>query len=259
MVPDWKTQYWYPKLLDMSKDTPLKMKPQKHLLTLLSQTRGGSSTVAPPGVDWLACGRQALIRQGVTGPAMEIVINSWRKGTRKQYQTYVKKWLLYSKQNKCNIFGQILQDILAFFVYMHTSGSSYSAICTARSALSSFINISSQRLGSHPLVTRFITGIYNAKPSTPRYTSIWDTDIVLRYLVSLGQNIDLSLKMLTLKLCMLLSLITAQRGQMLQYLDLDNMQKSTRGYVFVITKLLKQSSRSGRLCSFSDENKLCIV
>ena len=59
--------------------------------------------------------------------------------------------------------------------------------------------------------------------------------------------------------------ITAQRGHTLQYLDLDNMQKSTSGYVFVITKLLKQSSRSGRhlppveLCSFSDENKLCIV
>ena len=196
---------------------------------------------------------------------MEIIINSWRTGTRKQYQTYVKKWLLYSKQNKCNIFSPILQDILDFFVYMHTSGSSYSAICTARSAFSSFINIGSQRLGSHPLVNRFITGIYNAKPSTPRYTSIWDTDIVLRYLVSLGQNIDLSLKTLTLKLCMLLSLITAQRGQTLQYLDLDNMQKSTSGYVFVIAKLLKQSSRSGRhlppveLCSFSDENKLCIV
>ena len=148
---------------------------------------------------------------------------------------------------------------------MHTSGSSYSAICIARSALSSFINISSQRLGSHPLVTRFITGVYNTKPSTPRYTSIWDTDIVLRYLVSLGQNIDLSLKMLTLKLCMLLSLITAQRGQTSQYLDLDNMQKSTSGYVFVITKLLKQSSRSGRhlppveLCSFSAENNLRIV
>ena len=71
--------------------------------------------------------------------------------------------------------------------------------------------------------------------------------------------------MLTLKLCMLLSLITAQRGQTSQYLDLDNMQKSTSGYVFVITKLLKQSSRSGRhlppveLCSFSAENKLRIV
>ena len=114
--------------------------------------------MAPPGVGWLACVRQALIRQGVTGPAMEIIINSWRTSTMKQYQTYVKKWLLYSKQNKCNVFSPILQNILDLFVSMHTSGSSYSAISTARSALSSFINIGSQRLGSHPLVTRFITG-----------------------------------------------------------------------------------------------------
>ena len=92
--------------------------------------------MAPPGVDWLACVRQALIRQGVTGPAMEIIINSWRTGTRKQYQTYVKKWLFYSKQNKCNVLSPILQNILDFLVYMYTSGSSYSAICTARSALS---------------------------------------------------------------------------------------------------------------------------
>ena len=36
--------------------------------------------------------------------------------------------------------------------------------------------------GEHPLVTHFLKGIYELKPSLPRYSVIWDLGTVLKYL-----------------------------------------------------------------------------
>ena len=60
-------------------------------------------------------------------------------------------------------------------------------------------------------------------PPRPRYTAIWDVKIVVGYL-SLLENVNkLDLKMLTIKLTMLLCLVTAQRSQTLHLLKLSNM------------------------------------
>ena len=43
----------------------------------------------------------------------------------------------------------------------------------------------------------FITPGFNIKPPLSRYSSVWDTEVVLNYLRSLGDNASLSLKILT--------------------------------------------------------------
>lgn len=50
----------------------------------------------------------------------------------------------------------------------------YGAVATASSALSSFIQLDNMKLGDHPLVTRFTTGLFNKKPALPRYVEIWN-------------------------------------------------------------------------------------
>ena len=81
---------------------------------------------------------------------------------------------------------------------------------TARIALSSIISLSDGTIfGKHPLVKRFLKGVFEKKPALPRYSSIWVVNIVFDYLKQWPE--DIQLKELTLKLTMLLALLTGQR------------------------------------------------
>ena len=77
----------------------------------------------------------------------------------------------------------------------------------------------------HPLVTRFLKGVFKLKPSLPRYSVVWDVGTVLKHMQSMAAMEELPLSMLTKKLTTLLALLTAQRCQTLSSLDLDLMQE----------------------------------
>jgi hypothetical protein len=100
-----------------------------------------------------------------------------------------------------------VQLLVEFLTYLFDSGLSYSAINTARSALSALCSAkkADYTIGSHPTVVRFMKGIFELKTPTPRYNLTWDVSLVLTYLKSLGgDNSELTLKNLTYKLCALL-------------------------------------------------------
>ena len=104
--------------------------------------------------------------------------------------------------------------IMNFMYELYESGKTYSLMNTTRSALSSFVLLEDGlNVGTHPLLCRFFKGIFNLRPPLPRYTHIWDARIILNHLRSLSPIKYLSLKNLTLKLCMLLALLSAQRCQ----------------------------------------------
>ena len=55
-------------------------------------------------------------------------------------------------------------------------------------------------IGQYPLVKRLFKGVYNSRPPQPSYTDTWEVFSVLGYLSSMGENNDLSLKLLSGKL-----------------------------------------------------------
>ena len=139
--------------------------------------------------------------------------------------------------------------VIEFLTMLFNNNESYSSINTARSALSCFLyNNTGISIGNYSSVKRFLKGVFESKPPRPRYSCIWDANIVLNYLGNFYPNEDMSLLELTYKLVMLLALITAQRAQTLHVLDLENIEFDI-DYVFIrITDLLKQSnSRNMRL------------
>ena len=148
---------------------------------------------------------------------------------------------------------------------IYDTGVGYSCVNTARCALSAIITpINKMTFGAHPLVMRLMKGIYNERVPVPRYQEIWDTRTVLDHLVELHPLCDLSLKDLTLKTVMLIALVSAQRGQTLEYLSLDNLTTGKQSYTFVISKLVKQS-KPGRvqpivkLPAYTADKRLCVV
>lgn len=66
-------------------------------------------------------------------------------------------------------------------------------------------------VGNHPLVKWFMKGVYNQKPSLPRYKSVWDVSEVLVWL----QKIDIdsiTMKMLTLENSYAVSLVIGSKS-----------------------------------------------
>ena len=153
---------------------------------------------------------------------------------------------------------------LDFLTELFEAGLSYSTINTARCALSTLLlPVGNITFGCQAVVIRFMKGVYNLRPPVSRYCATWDVDIVLRYLRTLSPVKDLSFKDLTLKLVMLMALLSAQRAQTLHLLKMKYMSKSRNAFVFLIVDVVKQG-RPGykppvmEFKAFPPDRRLCI-
>lgn len=69
-----------------------------------------------------------------------------------------------------------VRDLLEFLQELYERGLGYSCLNAARSALSSFIVLDGNvTVGNHPLVQRFLKGVFQTRPASLHYTSTWDT------------------------------------------------------------------------------------
>lgn len=88
--------------------------------------------------------------------------------------------------------------------------------------------------------------------------------VVLKFLANLHPPSKLILRQLTLKLVMLVSLVSGERGQSVQLLDINCMSQTETSCTFVITQNVKQS-RPGikqhviKLEVYSIDDRLCVV
>ena len=113
---------------------------------------------------------------------------------------------------------------------------------TVRRALSAIIlptNI--VNIGSHLIISHFMKGIFKNNLPVPHYHTTWDVNPVLSYLSSLLKPTQLSLTSLTLKLAMLIALVSAQRGQSLHMLGIQFMKEGDTSFEFAFSKHIKQS------------------
>ena len=134
-----------------------------------------------------------------------------------------------------------VENVINFLSDIFETGVGYSAVGTARSALSTFLWIDGKPAGEHPLVCRFMRGVFNIRPALPRYEVSWDVKLVFKYLKKLHPPQSLSLKDLSLKLVMLLALLAGQRHQTLSCLDVINMSFTENAVKFRITEVLKHT------------------
>lgn len=180
--------------------------------------------------------------QGISDDAVKVIMSSWRDSTKKQYKVYIDKWIAFTQGKSVNISKPNISIVLEFLYSLFKAGMSYSSINTACSALSVFIQTHDHvSLGKQPLVKRFLKDVFNLRPTKTKYSSIWDVSIVLRFLKGLYPLSEINLKMLTLKTVMLMALLSSQRAQTLQLLDIRNMVIHLNYIEFQITELIKQS------------------
>ena len=107
------------------------------------------------------------------------------------------------RQKQIDPVSATVPQALYFLVEIYETGVGYSSLNTARSALSTVLTFRAQ-----PSVKSFLKGVYEARPSNPRYAVTWEVNKVLNYLKSTSTT-ECSLKDLTLKLVTLMSLLSA--------------------------------------------------
>jgi hypothetical protein len=135
---------------------------------------------------------------------------------------------------------------------------------TARSALSAILMFENMSFGEIKEVKLFMKGVYNIKPPQPRYTEIWDPEVVLVLLKKWSPAKKLSLKLLTMKLVMLILLTTGQRGQILGSLDVQNMDISSKCVTFQVKCSDLKQGRLGykpeliKLKAYVPDKRLCV-
>lgn len=210
-----------------------------------------------PGV----CGiiRQAYVNQGLEENTINIMIKSLSQNTLKQYNTSLKKWFQFCKNNNVHVYDHSITLVLKFLTQMFENGANYGTLNSYRSALSLILG---KQVGNDDCISRFLKGVFRIKPSLPKYKDIWNPNLVLEYLSNLFPNEKLSIDKITKKLVTLLALSTAQRVQTLSMIDINNICIKDSCIIVTIDELIKTSAPNRHnprmiIPFFKDRESIC--
>lgn len=208
--------------------------------------------------------RAQLGAQGISEKGTEIIMASWKTGTQKQYSPHIKRWTMFCNRGNINPLHPSVANILNFLALTFHRGVGYESVNTARGSLSALgIVVEGCTAGSHPLVNRFMKGVFNLRPSMPRYAATWDVTLVLQWIRNKEPLHSLLLKDLTLKLVMLMALTQAARIQTLHLLILRNIHFSEDSVSILLGGSIKQcrpkfNVRTIEFKAYPKDNRLCV-
>lgn len=148
------------------------------------------------------------------------MISSIGEKTIKQYSSCYKKWWDYCLKYKISLYKYNLNLVLNFLLVCFDEGLSYSSINTYRSSLALILNFNSEDGNT---IKRFLKGVYNRRPSIPKYSTTWDPNPVLLHLAKIYPLHEFPLKDITQKLVTLLALTSASRVQTISKITLKNI------------------------------------
>lgn len=172
--------------------------------------------------------------------ALDLMLASLSNNTMKQYSTSFKSWWLFCSLNGINPYQGSNQDVLRFLLdQFNNKHVSYGTLNCHRSALSLLLN--ENHIGSYAFIKRLLKGAYKLKPSSPRYSSTWDPQLVLNLVATWIPNQDISLDKLVKKVVILIALCTAHRVQTLSLIKTENIHFGSSGVKIIIADPIKTS------------------
>lgn len=205
--------------------------------------------------------RSAVSMPGFSGEALRLLDNARRDGTKVAYNSAWGKWCRWCDTNEVNPFQASVANVTNFLANCFQDGIEYATLNVYRSSLSAYHpEVEGFKIGQHPIVKQFMTGVFNSRPPVPRYVETWDVDKVLNCIEKMGDNSELQDKQLTMKLAMLLGLVNVGRAQEIQSLNPKLMTDFGDKINFQIARLTKTRRPSKSFLTFTiqqyDNDKL---
>lgn len=176
----------------------------------------------------------------------QMYLDSWDEKTRRQYKTYLDKWLDFCLEFDKHPYKCSIKTGIRFLLRLFKQGYAYSSLNTARSALSCVLkHVENVPFGQHHAVRRFMKAMAKKRPQLSSYQSTWDVNMLLQLFRDWGNNVCLSLKQLTMKVAALMLLTSCQRVQTLSTFKLSDLfwNKDKTVATFRISEPLKHSRR----------------
>ena len=161
---------------------------------------------------------------GLSAGAELIVQSGWAKGTKSVYGLGYRYFVQFCRKHKLDPLVPDPVNLLNFLTfYFEVKKSEYRTLNCYRSAVSSTLSNDPKTglpVGQDPLVSRFFRGVRRLRPPKIKLFPAWSVSTVLKYLKTLGSSKSLSLDVLLLKTCFLVSLVCCKRPSCLR-----NMRK----------------------------------
>ena len=206
--------------------------------------------------------RKELSKEGISKRASILITEARREGTISNYKSAWGKWDRWCSGRQIDPFTCDLKFVLDFLADLFEQGFSYNWIGTHRSAISSYhIPIEGLPVAQHARICALITGVFNKRPPTPKYTFIWDVEIVFKILKSIPSD-SLTDKLLTFKLTTLLALTAASRASEITNLDIRYLNKQHTVYAFTFCKVSKswKKGKKAPVLEFKmfDDPSICV-
>ena len=182
IAPVWKSRPWCPILLSVLSHQPLLL-PQSRFLLQLPGTNKIHTFCTQKSfrlAAWKILGKgykvKDLLRRFPTFSSPH-----GEKAFARQYESAWRSWSGWCDSWQINCFSTSVKNILTFLALLfHEKGLKHRAFNVHRSAISAFhIPIDGVVIGKHPLVTKFMKGVFCSRPPEPKYSVTWDINLVL--------------------------------------------------------------------------------
>ena len=127
--------------------------------------------------------RKSLEMEGISSDAAKLISRSRRPGFAASYKSSWNKWTSSCVREKIYPLCASLSKIVNYLSTLFHEGIQYRTVNAHRSAISAYHNfIIGEPIGKHPKICALLTGTFNERPPQPRYTFIWNADVVLTYI-----------------------------------------------------------------------------
>ncbi|KAM8977614.1 uncharacterized protein RCH25_047525 [Pelodytes ibericus] len=236
--------------------SPILVEPHHQLAKLSSPTIGHRSA----SVSSLAGLRGPWFIPGVPCSTLALLEGAWAPGTRQSYRRAWDMWASWCMEHHADPVSAPVSHILRFLTLLYENGRAYRTINVYRSAISAgHSGFGGFSAGKQLLVCRLLKGIRLARPPVPRYSSLWDVNVILLLFEHWPDNSDLTFQQLSSKLVMLFCLISCKRVSDVRALDVSSRSFTPEGVLFNISRRTKTLITSVFYPSFPHHPKLCPV
>ena len=143
---------------------------------------------------------------GLDAEDLKFLSHHLAPGTQAGYGYVFKRFCKFCETLGVDPFTCSPVIIVKYLRQLYESGAAYSTVNHHRSTISKFHHgIDGKPVGSHSLVSQAVRSVFRLRPPLPKYRSTYDISKVFDYLITLPENCNLNLKMLSLKTVFLLT------------------------------------------------------
>ena len=140
-------------------------------------------------------------------------------GIGKRYNSHTERFLKFCRERHNDPIQATTEMGIKFFTEYFKAGVGYSSASSACSVMTSIMEpVCNVPFGKSTLVCRLLKGLFDIRPSLPRYVTIWDVARVFSFISSKSTLTDYDLKTLSHRLAILFSLRAGQKDQTIKRL-----------------------------------------